>query len=187
MFCFQESYGFLFLADCFLGLSESHCPIFERVECYSQFFLSVFVIEGKSSLPRLPISSRARDFTYSDWWNWKLCRGVEKIPCNEWWKRARRGRGRSLLRKGLCVNLGDSVSLYFGTDLVYRDIYGIKEVLKYILVLFLKKLGENKIKFTRRWSSSNEVVEESQWSQKVFSNLVDYTILIFDINWSRNR
>lgn len=66
------------------------------------------------------------------------------------------------MRKGLCVNLGDSVSLYFGTDLVYRDIYGIKEVLKYILVLFLKKLGENKIKFTRRWSSSNEVVEESQ-------------------------
>lgn len=170
MFCFQDSYSFLFLADCFLGLSESHCPRFVRVGYCSQFFLSVFVMEGSNSLPRLPFSSRAQGFTYRDWWSWKLCRGVEKIPCNERWKRARRGRGRSLLRKGLCVSLSDPIYLYFGTDLVCHDIYGIKEMLKYILVLFLKKLRENKIKFTRMWLSSNQVVEETQWSQKVFSN-----------------
>lgn len=126
MFCFQDSYCFLFLADCFLGLSESHCSRCERVECYSQFFLSVFVIEGSSSLPGFPFLSRVQGFTYRNRWSWKLCKGVEKIPCNEWWKRARRGRGRSLLRKGLCVSLGDPISLQFGTDLVFR---GIKEVL----------------------------------------------------------
>lgn len=58
------------------------------------------------------------------------------------------------------MNLRDPI--YFGTDLVCHDIYGIKEVLKYILVLFLKKLGENKIIFTRIWFSSNQVVEETQ-------------------------
>lgn len=92
------------------------------------------------------------------------------------------GEGRSLLRKGLCVSLGDPIPLYLGTDLVYCDIYGIKEVLKYILVLFLNKLRKNKM-----WSSCNQVVEETQWALKIFSKLVDYIILIFDINWSRNR
>lgn len=58
------------------------------------------------------------------------------------------------------MSLSDPISLYFGTDLVCCDIYRIKEVLKYLLVLFLKKLGE-KIKFTRRWSSCNQVVEET--------------------------
>lgn len=49
------------------------------------------------------------------------------------------------------MSLGDPISLYFDTDLVCHDIYEIREVLKYILGLVLKKLGENKIKFIRRW------------------------------------
>lgn len=48
------------MADSFLRFLESHCPRFERVECYSQFFLSVFVIEGSSSLLRVPFSSEPK-------------------------------------------------------------------------------------------------------------------------------
>lgn len=61
MASFSWQIGFFEVA--FMRLSESHWPRFERVDCYSDFFLSVLVIMESTSLTRLPFFIQIPNFS----------------------------------------------------------------------------------------------------------------------------